>query len=127
MTRDEQLVHPTVRSWIARIGRDEFDFVALEKIGIIMVGARSPLQHHDGTALLLEEPQHFLEGAFVHMTHPEEMRPAVVEALRDNAQRRARVRQYRDAFFVGLDGQASHRIKAIIERLLAEGGHANGP
>jgi CDP-Glycerol:Poly(glycerophosphate) glycerophosphotransferase len=104
-----------------------FDFVALEKIGIIVVGTRGPLQHHDGTALLLEEPQHFLEGAFVHIAHPEEIGPAVAEALRDNPQRRARVRQYRDAFFVGLDGQASHRTKAIIERLLAEGGHANCP
>jgi hypothetical protein len=104
-----------------------FDFVALEKIGIIFVGSRVPLQHHDGTELLLEEPQHFLDGAFLHIAHPAEIRSAVAEALRDNPQRRERVRQYRDASFVGLDGQASQRTKAIIERLLAEGGHANCP
>ncbi len=104
-----------------------FDFVALDKIGIIFIVSRTPLKHHDGAALLIEEPQRFLEGAFLHIAHPDEIRPAVAEALRDDPQRRERLRQYRNHLFFGLDGQASQRIKAIIERLLAEGGHANCP
>jgi hypothetical protein len=63
----------------------------------------------------------------VHISHPDEIRAAVAEALRDDPQRRARARQYRDYLFFGLDGQASQRTKVIIERLLAEGGHANCP
>jgi hypothetical protein len=35
--------------------------------------------------------------------------------------------QYRDAYFYGLDGQASLRTKTTIERLLDEGGHLNDP
>ena len=104
-----------------------FDFVALDKIGIIFVLPSEPLKHHDGEALLAEEPQNFLQGAFVHITHPDEIRAAVAESLRDDPQRRACVRQYRDQLFFGLDGQASQRTKGIIERLLAEGGHANCP
>ena len=104
-----------------------FDFVALDKIGIIFVLPSEPLKHHDGEALLAEEPQNFLQGAFVHITHPDEIRAAVAEALRDAPQRRACVRQYRDQLFFGLDGQASQRTKSIIERLLTEGGHANCP
>ena len=104
-----------------------FDFVALDKIGIIFVLLGEPLQHHDGEAILTEDPQHFLPGAFLHISHPDAIGAAVAEALRDDPQRRERARQYRDYLFFGLDGQASQRTKAIIERLLAEGGHANCP
>ena len=34
---------------------------------------------------------------------------------------------YRRYLFCGLDGRASQRTKAVIERLLDEGGHANQP
>lgn len=104
-----------------------FDFVALDRTGIIFVLPNGPLKHHDGEALLAEDPQRFFQGAFLHISHPNEIRTAVAEALRDEPQRHARARQYRDYLFFGLDGQASQRTKAIIERLLAEGGHANCP
>jgi hypothetical protein len=42
-------------------------------------------------------------------------------------ERRRLARQYRDAYFCGLDGQAALRTKATIERLLNEGGHINDP
>jgi hypothetical protein len=41
------------------------DFVTLDKIGIIFVLPSASLQHHDGASLLDEDPQHFLEGAFL--------------------------------------------------------------
>src|SRR5262249_53038878 len=104
-----------------------FDFVALAKTGIIFVLPSEPLQHHDGEAILTEDPQHFLRGAFVHISHPDAISQAVAEALCDDAQRREQARQYRDYLFFGLDGQASQRVKSTIERLLAEGGHANCP
>jgi CDP-glycerol glycerophosphotransferase (TagB/SpsB family) len=104
-----------------------FDFVALQKTGIIFVLPGEPLMHHDGEALLTETPQHFLAEAFLHIAHPSEIRSAIAEALRDDPQRRERVRQQREYLFYGLDGQASQRIKTIIEQLLAEGGHAYCP
>jgi len=104
-----------------------FDFVALDKTGIIFVLPSASLKHHDAEALLAEDPQHFLQDAFLHISHPDEISTAVAEAIRDDPQRRARVQQYRDYLFLGLDGQASQRTKAIIERLLAEGRHANCP
>jgi hypothetical protein len=63
----------------------------------------------------------------VHIRQPHELRDAIAEALRDDPQRRQKAQQYRDAFFFGLDGCASMRTKAVIERLLAEGGHVNCP
>lgn len=104
-----------------------FDFVALDKTGVIVVLPHETLRHHDGEPLLSEDPQHFLAGAFVHMRHPDELRRAIVEALRDDPTRRAKARQYRDHFFFGLDGQASQRMKTVVEQLLAEGIHANYP
>ena len=104
-----------------------FDFLALDKTGIVFVLPHDAMQHHDGEPLLSEDPQQFLAGAFVHIRHPDEIRDAIAEALRDDSERRQRAACYRDRYFFGLDGQASERTKTTIERLLAEGGHANCP
>ncbi len=104
-----------------------FDFLALDKTGIIFVLPHERMQHRDGERLLTEDPRQFLQGAFVHIHHPEEIGEAVAAALRPDAERRHRARQYRTYYFFGLDGQASQRVKTTIERLLAEGGHANSP
>jgi hypothetical protein len=85
------------------------------------------MRHHNGEPLLAEEPQHFLAGAFIHIRQPYELGNAIAEALRDDPQRHQKAQQYRDYFFFGLDGGASIRTKAVIERLLAEGGHVNCP
>jgi len=81
-----------------------FDFVAFDKTGIIFVLPSASLEHHDGEALLAEDPQHFLQDTFLHISHPDEISTAVAEAIRDDPQRRARVQQYRDYLFLGLDG-----------------------
>ena len=66
-------------------------------------------------------------GDFLHIRRPDEIRDAIAVALQDDSQRRHKRQQYRDFLFFGLDGQASARTKAMIERLLAEGGQANCP
>jgi hypothetical protein len=63
----------------------------------------------------------------VHIHHPSEIREAVAIALRLDPERQQTARRYRDYYFFGLDGQASWRVKATIERLLTEGGHAHCP
>lgn len=104
-----------------------FDFLALDKIGIIFVLPHDRLKHRDGEALLTEDPNTFLSGAFLHIHDPSEIKEAVEIALRDDAERRRAAKHYRDHFFFGLDGRASLRVKATVERLLAEGGHAHCP
>ena len=96
-----------------------FDFLALDKTGIIFVLPHDTMRHHDGEPLLSEDPQYFLTGAFVHIRQPHEIRDAVADALRHDPQRHQKARQYRDHFFFGLDGGASRRTKAVVERLLA--------
>jgi hypothetical protein len=85
------------------------------------------LQHHNGEPLLSEDPQQFLSGAFLHIHYPEQIRDAIAEALVPDPERHRMAQQYRDAYFYGLDGQASLRTKTTIERLLDEGGHLNDP
>jgi hypothetical protein len=104
-----------------------FDFLALDKIGIIFVLPYDALRHHNGEPLLSEDPQHFLSGAFLHIHHPDGIRDAIADALRPDPERRRLAQQYRDAYFCALDGRAALRTKATIERLLDEGGHINDP
>lgn len=104
-----------------------FDFLALDKTGIIFVLPHEQLRHHDSEAILTEDPEHFLSEAFVHIHHPAEIGAAVHRALRDEPERRQVAQRYRDYLFFGLDGRASLRVKATIEQLLAEGGHVHCP
>lgn len=104
-----------------------FDFLALDKIGIIFVLPHAQLRHHDGEALLSENPETFLADAFLHIKQPMEIAAAVDAALQDHPERRQAARNYRDHLFFGLDGQASMRVKGTIEQLLAEGGHTHRP
>jgi len=50
---------------ICEVSSTMFDFVALDKIGIIFILPSASLQPHDGAPLLDEDPQHFLEGALL--------------------------------------------------------------
>lgn len=102
-----------------------FDFLALDKTGIIFVLPETGMRHHDGEPLLGETMQDFLQGAFLHIRHPDEIGDAVAAALQENSERRQRAQAYREYFFCGLDGRASQRTKSVIERLLDEGGHAD--
>ena len=104
-----------------------FDFLALDKTGIIFLLPENGMRHHDGEPLLGETMQDFLQGAFLHIRHPVEIGDAVAAALREDPERRQRAHAYRHHLFYGLDGHASQRTKAVIERLLDEGCHANFP
>jgi hypothetical protein len=103
------------------------EFLALNKMGIIIVLPGEQLTHHNGMPILSEEPRQFLAGAFLHIHHPSEIGEAVSMALRDDSDRQEVARRYRDYFYYGLDGRASQRVKTTIEQLLAEGGHAHCP
>jgi hypothetical protein len=97
-----------------------FEFLALGKLGIIFDLDCNRLRHSDGMPILDEDNRRFLEGAFVHIGRPEEIRPAVEQALSPGDKMKADVAAYRDRLFYKLDGRASERIVAIMDRLLQE-------
>ncbi len=99
-----------------------FEFLALGKIGIIYDLDCDKLKHHDGMPILDEDNRRFLEGAFVHISKPEEIRQAVEKALNPHPGMIKRVEKYRDELFYKLDGHASERIVDTIEKLVAERG-----
>lgn len=104
-----------------------FDFLALKKTGIIYNLDHDRLKHSDGEHVLTIDNREFLKGAFVHINRPDLIGNAVDRALQPTADMVAKADRYRSYFFHQLDGHASARLKATVERLLAEGTHANQP
>jgi hypothetical protein len=95
-----------------------FDFLALNKFGIIYDLEPEKLKHSDGQPVLSTDNREFLRGAFVHINRPDQIRPAIEQALNPTAEMRKLADQYRDYFFFGLDGNASLRLKEIVEQKL---------
>jgi hypothetical protein len=92
-----------------------FEFLALGRVGIIYDLACDRLKHHDGMPILDEDNRRFLDGGFVHISSPEEIRSAVERALNPDFTMKANLEQARNELFCGLDGHASDRIVDIIE------------
>ena len=59
-----------------------------------------------------------LKGAFPHMHSPDDLHTAVEAALSPTDDMRIKLKQYRDYFFTGLDGDASGRVKAKIDQIV---------
>jgi CDP-glycerol glycerophosphotransferase (TagB/SpsB family) len=102
-----------------------FDFLALDKIGIIYDLEGDKLKHSDGQPLLTTDNREFLSGAFVHIDRPDKIGEAIKCALNPTAEMKDKANEYRNYFFWGLDGKASWRLKETVERLLVEGTHFN--
>jgi hypothetical protein len=97
-----------------------FEFLALGKLGIIFDLDCDRLKHSDGMPILDEDNRRFLEGAFIHISRPEEIKPAVERSLNPADTMLEDVRKHRDELFYKLDGHASERIVETIDRLLGE-------
>jgi hypothetical protein len=95
-----------------------FEFLALGKTGIIFDLACDRLKHHDGMPILDEDNRRFLEGAFVHIDSPDQIRAAVEQALSPTPEMRRKAEHYRSELFYKLDGKASERIVDTIEDLI---------
>ena len=95
-----------------------FEFLALGKIGIIFDLDCGRLKHSDGMPILDEDNRRFLDGAFIHISDPGEIRDAIERALAPAAQVKQEIEQYRNELFHKLDGHASERIVDKIEELL---------
>ncbi len=103
------------------------EFLATGKIGVIFDLNHDLFRHSDGEPLLTIDNREYLKGAFVHISHPNELRGGIERALNPSKDLIETAKQYRDYYFYKLDGKASERVKKEIERLYSEGTHFNLP
>lgn len=96
------------------------EFLALAKFGIIYVLPFEDLNHSDGMPVLSIDPAEWLDGAYPHMFKPDDLLPAVESALNPTEEMQLKLKEYRDYFFTGLDGNAGQRVKAEVDRLVKE-------
>jgi len=94
------------------------EFLALGKHGIIYVLPESKLKHSDGMESVSIDPKDWLEGAFPHMFKPDDLLPAVEAALNPTLEMKTKLKEYREYFFTGLDGNSAKRVKAEIDKLM---------
>ena len=104
-----------------------FDFLALEKFGIIYNLDYDRLKHSDGEHILSLDNREFLRDAFMHINSPDEIGAAIRQALHPTKKMEQAAAEYRQYFFHELDGKASSRFKKVVEQLLLEGNHLNEP
>jgi hypothetical protein len=104
-----------------------FDFLALEKTGIIFDLESDTLLHSDGEPLLEIDNREFLKDAFIHIDSGSQIRDAVERALHPTPNMLREQNEYRGHLFYKLDGRASERFKENVRALFEEGGHENDP
>jgi CDP-glycerol glycerophosphotransferase (TagB/SpsB family) len=99
------------------------EFLALGKHGIIYVLPESKLKHSDGMESVSINPKDWLEGAFPKMYKPKDLLPAVESALNPTEEMKQKLLEYREYFFIGLDGNSAKRVKAEIDEIMKETGN----
>jgi CDP-glycerol glycerophosphotransferase (TagB/SpsB family) len=104
-----------------------FDFLATGKTGIIYDLPPEKTLYSSGDPILYLDNREFLKDAFVHVSHPSQLRQGIERALNPTEAMRSAADQKRDYFFHQLDGNASKRTKELIEKLYEEGTHFNEP
>ena len=95
------------------------EFLALGKHGIIYVLPESKLKHSDGMDSVSINPKDWLKGAFPHMLKPDDLIPAVEAALNPADEMKAKLAEYREYFFIGLDGKSAERVKIKIDEIMS--------
>ena len=96
------------------------EFLALGKFGIIYILPNSKLKHSDGMESVSIDPAKWLQGAFPHISQPEDLLSAVQTALHPTSKMKEKLKEYRKYFFTGLDGKSGARVKAKIDEILRE-------
>jgi len=101
------------------------EFLATGKIGVIYNLKHERLRHSDGEYLLTNDNREFLKDSFVHVNNPDELKAGIKRALDPTQAMIDAAARHRAYYFYKLDGKASERTKAEIERLYREGSHFN--
>jgi len=101
------------------------EFLAIGKFGIIYELNDIGLHHSDGQGLLVEKREDVFKDSFVHINSPEELESGIKKALNPTPKMMSAAKKDREKYFYKLNGKATHRAKAMIERLFSEGTHKN--
>lgn len=101
------------------------EFLATGKVGVIYNLDHDLLKHSDGEPLLTIDNREFLKDSFVHINRANELEKGIEHALSPTEEMLLAAKRDREYFFYKLDGKASERVKAEIERLYKEGTHFN--
>jgi len=104
-----------------------FDFLALNKFGIIFDLSCDNLKHSDGEPILEIDNREFLKGAFTHIDSGEQIKSAIEQSINPTTEMIEKANEYRENLFFKLDGKAAERMKDRMEELYFEGGHQNTP
>ncbi|MBN1479878.1 CDP-glycerol glycerophosphotransferase [candidate division KSB1 bacterium] len=104
-----------------------FDFLALEKFGIVFDLPCETLNHSDGEPLLEIDNRTFLKDAFPHIHSGKDIKAAVEKATNPTEEMIQKSAAFREHLFYKLDGRASERLIEKMEQLYDEGGHENIP
>ena len=94
------------------------EFLALGKHGVIYVLPQKNIKHSDGMPILSVEPRDWLKDAFVHVDKPQGLLKAVDLALNPTVEMKAKLQEYKNYFFIGLDGKSGERVKAEIDKMM---------
>jgi CDP-glycerol glycerophosphotransferase (TagB/SpsB family) len=101
------------------------EFLATGKIGVIYEMDDKQLLHSDGQRLLVENRKNFLKDSFLHISAPNELNAGIAKALNPSQKMINAAKKDRSKYFYKLDGIASVRAKALIEKLYDAGTHIN--
>lgn len=94
-----------------------FDFLALNKTGIIHDLNCDALKHSDGQSILEIDNREFLKGAFVHIFSGKQIRSAIETALNPSEKMKKTAKTLREQYFYKLDGKASLRFIDTIKSI----------
>ena len=93
------------------------EFLATGKTGIIYNLNQESLKHSDGESLLGFDNRKYLKDSFVHINTPEDLPAGIKLALNPTDEMKKAQKTDKEKIFYKLDGNASIRVKQIVEKL----------
>ena len=97
------------------------EFLATGKTGVIYNLDQENLKHSDGEALLGFDNREYLKESFVHIDTPKELHAGIKLALKPIEEMKKAQKRDQKKIFYKLDGNASIRVKQIVEQLISDG------
>jgi CDP-glycerol glycerophosphotransferase (TagB/SpsB family) len=95
------------------------EFLITEKVGIIYDLYDNKLKHTDKEPLLIQNEK-FLNKSFIHISSPFQLKDAIHSAVNPTFDRIEQIRRDKTKYFHKCDGNASNRIKKIIDDILSK-------
>jgi len=103
------------------------EYLALERCGIIADLADDRLTHSNGKPLLENSSSEWLKESFVHIRPGDNLEEAVEKAIYPSEERKQKILEDKKYIFSHTDGQASKRVKEIVEKWLSKGANEKEP